>query len=151
MTTRRPALPRVFAAGTALCAALAMAACATGSSHREAGNEFPANYKADILAIAQSYVNNPHQIKDAGISEPVLKQVGRSDRYVVCVRFNAKDLDGKYTGTKPRVATFRRGKLDQFGEATPEQTAKPGEIFAQDPPDLCKDAVYQPFPELEKL
>lgn len=151
MIAGRPALPRLIASGTTLCAALAVAACATGN--RESGNEFPASYKADILAVAQSYVNNPRQIRDAGITEPVLKPVGRSDRYVVCVRFNAKDMDGKYTGAKSRVAIFRRGKLDHFAEATPERPAAvPGEIFVEPPPpDLCKDAVYQPFPELEKL
>lgn len=124
-----------------------------GRSHDGASNKFPADYKTDILAIARSYLNNPRKIRDAGISEPFLKDVGRGERYIVCVRFDAMNSDGKYTGSMARVATFRRGKLDHFTEATPEPgMRRSGEIFAEpEAADPCIGAVYQPFPELEKL
>jgi hypothetical protein len=111
-------------------------------------NTPPADYKNDILAIAKTYLNNPRRIRDASISEPFLKNVGRGERYVVCVRFNAMNTDGKYTGIKSRIAIYRRGKLDQFTEAVPERLPDQKEDPSADP---CNGVTYQPFPELEKL
>ena len=113
-------------------------------------NTLPADYKSDILAVARSYLNNPRRIRDASVSEPFLRSVGggRGERYVVCVRFNAMNSDGKYTGLKSRIATYRRGKLDQFTEAVLERLPDQKEDSSADP---CKDVAMQPFPELEKL
>lgn len=113
-------------------------------------NTLPVDYKSDILAVAHSYLNNPRRIRDASISEPFLRGVGggRGERYMVCVRFNAMNTDGKYTGLKSRIATYRRGKLDQFTEAVPERLPDQKEDSSADP---CKDVPMQPFPELEKL
>ena len=125
-----------------------------GFSRQRAANEGlntpPVNYKADILAVAHVYLNNPRRIRDASISEPFLKNVGggRGERYVVCARFNAMNSDGKYTGLKSRIAIYRRGKLDQFTEAVPERLPDQKEDPSADP---CNGVVMQPFPELEKL
>jgi hypothetical protein len=153
---RRMSLPLSFRNVSALAApavGLLLAACGTtepaGNARPEA---MPADYRAQVLAVARSYINNPRGIKDAGITEPMLKSVGRGERYIVCVRFNAMDMDGKYTGAKARVARFRHGKLEQFSEDVVEQDApKVGTLFQQPPESLCKGAVYLPFPELEKL
>jgi hypothetical protein len=125
-----------------------------GVGRTQAGDEglntLPSDYKDDILAVAHSYLNNPRRIRDASISEPFLKGVGggRGERYVVCVRFNAMNSDGKYTGLKSRIAIYRRGKLDQFAEAVPERSPGQKEDPSADP---CNGVLMQPFPELEKL
>ena len=122
------------------------------AANADPGTVVPADYRSDVLAAVRSYVNNPRNIREAAISEPVLKGSGRAERYVVCVRFNAMNSDGNYTGAKPRIAVFRRGRLDQFTEATPDRSLRPGELFPDESAtDRCADAVYQPFPELEKL
>jgi hypothetical protein len=95
----------------------------------------PANYRAEIIAYQRSYLNDPTGIRSAAISQPVLKNVGIGDRYVVCVRFNSKNPNGAYAGVRDHMAIFLSGKLDQMGLAR----------------ELCKDAVYEPFPELERL
>jgi hypothetical protein len=51
------------------------------------------------------------------------------------VRFNAKNPNGAYAGVRDQMAIFLAGKLDQMGVTR----------------ELCKDAVYEPFPELERL
>lgn len=153
----RPECSRLLAAGFVLAVAAALSAC-TGDDFRygysrqkeslEGLNVAPADYKNDILAVAHTYLNNPRRIRDASISEPFLKNIGaRGDRYIVCVRFNAMNTDGKYTGLKSRIATYRRGKLDQFAEAVPERLPDQKEDAA----DPCKDVAMQPFSELEKL
>jgi hypothetical protein len=98
-------------------------------------NIFPDNYRGEILAYERAYLNDPTGVRSAGVTRPVLKNVGVGDRYVVCVRFNAKNPGGAYTGTREYLVIFLAGKLDQMGVTR----------------DQCKDAVYEPFPELEKL
>jgi len=131
----------------ALLAALAVGGCATevGPSQAElktqweAQNIYPAGYKQDLLAFLRTYINDPTQIRAAAVAQPQRKAVGPGERYVVCVRYNARNTDGRYTGPKDGAATYVSGKLDRFFDV-------PSEVR-----ELCKDAAYAPFPELEKL
>ena len=124
-----------------LCAALA--ACSTPEpeySGRETKggasvNVYPEQYRAEILAYQRSYLNDPAGIRSAAISQPGLRKIGGVERYVACVRFNAKAAGGAYTGVRDHVAIFLAGKLDQMAVTREE----------------CKDAAYGPFPELERL
>lgn len=104
----------------------------------DAQNVFPQNYKTDLTAFLRTYLNDPTHIRNPSVSQPVLKQAGPGQRYVACVRYNAR-VDGKYAGQKEGVAIYVSGKLDRFFDG-PAQTK-----------EYCKDAVYAPFPELEKL
>ncbi|MGZ3410659.1 MAG: hypothetical protein ACXWJW_09025 [Xanthobacteraceae bacterium] len=136
---------RVIAAPAALLALVMLANCGEGSrsqyeQEREASlNVFPTNYKPELLAYFHVYLNDPTGVRDAAISDPVIKPVGPRDRYIVCVRFNAKRLSGEYAGVKNGIALFRNGRFDQFTEQ-PRETK-----------DVCGQAEYKPFPELEKL
>jgi hypothetical protein len=130
-------------AGLILGVALCAGGCA-GHHHHQADadgsddgiNTFPKSYKADILAAMHAYFNDPTGIRDAGIAEPALKSVGGPTRYVVCVRFNAKQHGTTYAGVRDFAAVFVAGRFDRFVETPREQ---------------CADAAYAPFPELEKL
>ena len=98
-------------------------------------NIFPERYRAEILAYQKSFLNDPTGIRSAAISQPALRKTGSVERYVVCVRFNAKQPSGGYAGVREHMAIFLAGKLDQMGVTR----------------ELCKDAAYEPFPELERL
>jgi hypothetical protein len=123
-----------------LAFALSLSACADhlagGGRNRDLADPRPENYKSDILAMLHVYLRDPTQIRDAGASEPMLQPLGRENRYVVCLRFNAKKSNGEYAGAKRYVAIFAAGRLDQLVEAKPEQ---------------CAIAEYRPFPEAETL
>jgi hypothetical protein len=133
-------------------AALLLGACAHPRGEEAAGGEqganaYPANYKSDILAAMHAYLNDPTGVRDAAISEPALKPIGGSgislissppEHYVVCVQFNPKALNG-YAGVKQIAAVFIAGRFDRFIETAKEVR------------DVCADAAYAPFPELEKL
>jgi len=134
-------LGRVAAAGFAVMAVAGCASEERGAVLRddrrsEALNVAPANARGDVLAFMRAYLNNPSGIKEATASEPALKPVGRVQRYIVCLRYNARDADGKYTGAKDRMAVYVDGKLDQLVEQ---------------PRDLCAGIDQKPFPELERL
>jgi hypothetical protein len=119
---------------------LTLSACTIGhlfeDSNPASTDARPTNVKSDILAMLRVYLNDPIQIRDAAISEPMLQPIGKRERYVVCLRFNAKKGNGEYAGTKEYLSVFAGGRLDQFLEAKREQ---------------CSVAVYQPFPEAETL
>ncbi len=129
-----------------LLAVLALGGCATEvgpspgelKARWEAQNIFPQNYKNDLIAFLRTYINDPIHIRDAAVSQPQLKNIGPGDRYVACVRYAAR-VDGKYAGPKEGAATYVSGKLDRFLDARKE---------AQ---EFCKDAIFAPFPELEKI
>lgn len=130
----------------ALLAVLVVGGCATevGPSRGElkaqwqAQNIFPQNYKNDLVAFLRTYINDPTHIRAAMVSQPQLKNIGPGDRYVACVRYTAR-VDGKYAGPKDGAATYVSGKLDRFLDARKEVQ------------ELCKDAAFAPFPELEKI
>lgn len=104
-------------------------------------NATPANYKSDIEAAMRAYLNDPTGIRDAAVSEPVLKPASSSmpERYVACLHFNAKHSATVYAGMKEVAAVFLAGRFDQFIDNPKEEQ------------ELCAGATYAPFPELEKL
>jgi hypothetical protein len=104
----------------------------------EAMNVYPQNYKQDLLAFLRTYLNDPSRIRAAGVSQPQLKTIGPGRRYVACVRYNARNSDGKYAGSTDGAAVYVSGKLDSYLDG---KQAQP----------YCKDAAYAPFPELERL
>ena len=122
--------------------ALVLSACGHHSPDEAGGSEgvnaYPANYKTDILAAMRVYLSDPTAIRDAGISEPVLKPASliMPSRYMLCVRFNPKKTATVYEGMREVAAVFVAGRFDQFVET---------------PKELCAGVTYAPFPELEKL
>lgn len=114
-------------------------------------NIYPANYRAEIVAFVHSYLNNPGGIRGAAITKPQIKRVpgDPGDRYVVCIRYNARKSDGGYAGMTDTAATFRAGKFERFID--PMRGDLQRQVAARAVQDVCKDAAYEPFPELQKL
>ena len=104
----------------------------------DAQNSLPQNYKQDMLAFLRTYLNDPSHIRNGAVSSPVLKTVGPGQRYVACVRYNARDNHRKYMGVKTGAAVYVSGKLDRFFDG---KQAEP----------YCKDAAFAPFPQLARL
>jgi len=74
----------------------------------------------------------PSEGDDGGLWE---RRVTR-ERYVLCVRFNAKDRGGDYIGVKTGMAIYAGGRFDSFNDQ---------------PQGACDQMEFKPFPELEKL
>ncbi|QPF88219.1 hypothetical protein IC762_22495 [Bradyrhizobium genosp. L] len=101
-----------------------------------ANQPFPDRYRDQILAFMRTYLNNPVGVRDATIAEPVQRTVGGRLRYVVCLRYGAKDSDGSYRPARERGVVFVDGRLDRILENAGEP---------------CAGASYGPFADLEKL
>jgi len=102
----------------------------------EAQSVVPENYKTEILALMRTYLNDPVGVRGAFATVPAMRTIEGTNRYVVCVRYNARKGGGQYAGSKDSIILFRQGKLDRIVDNARE---------------FCKDAAYQPFPELERL
>lgn len=143
----RRARMRALALLMAVSVAVALGGCATetGPSASElkarwdAQNVFPQGYRQDLLAFLRTYLNDPSHVRSASVSQPQLKYIGPGDRYVACVRYNARNSDGKYVGSKDGAAVYVAAKLDRFLD-TPKDVR-----------ELCKEVAFVPFPELERL
>jgi hypothetical protein len=127
----------------ALLVAVALGGCSGGSGlpdltkEREKPavdpNVFPSDYKRKVRDTLRSTLTNWRDVRDGAISEPVLKPMSNTTRYVVCVRYNEKSGDA-YVGIKESATIFLSGEVTQLIDATRE---------------LCGNAVYQRFPEIE--
>ena len=117
--------------------ALSLVACSSDKKQAEENpNVFPADYKNQILTTMTNTLDDPTNIRSASVTDPFVRSAGKEERYVVCLRFDARNLNRNYTGIQDRIAYFYGGHINQLVEATKEQ---------------CGNAAYKPFPELEKL
>jgi hypothetical protein len=122
--------------GSLTIAAMALGACSSSPSGPGPDpNIFPAQYRDEIMTTLTASLGDPSGIRQAGITEPMLRQAGREQRYVVCMRFDSRDINRQYTGVQERIAYFYAGHLNQLVKATADQ---------------CTGAPYKPWPELEK-
>ncbi|MDH2385432.1 hypothetical protein [Bradyrhizobium sp. CER78] len=101
-----------------------------------ANQPFPDRYREQIVAFMRTYLNNPVGVREAGIAEPVQRTVGGRLRYVVCLRYSAKDTDGNYRPARERGVMFVDGRLDRILDNAVEP---------------CAGASYAAFPDLEKM
>ena len=121
--------------------ALLLAACNTEAMwEKERAEKIyavpPTAYRTDIVAFMRTYLNDPSGVREALVSEPAQRDYQGLSRYTSCVRYNAKKSGGQYAGSKDSFVLFRDGRLDRVIDNGRE---------------LCKDAAYVPFPELERL
>ena len=89
------------------------------------------SYKAEVVAFMRTYLNDPTGVRDAFISEPALRTLENADRYTLCLRYTARNA-----ASKDSLVVFRDGRFDRVIDTARE---------------TCKDAAYQPFPELQGL
>jgi hypothetical protein len=121
--------------GMVALVAITVGGCANNQVKPVDENIYPADYRTQIVDRLRLLLDNPNNILDAYVAEPVLKTPQGTPRYIACVRFNAKDRSGNYRGSKDMAAYFFAGKINQVVDASAE---------------LCGGAFFQPFPELQR-
>ena len=124
--------------------AASLMACATSNNDglaytadRGIDNQpYPNQYRSELLAFLKVYLNDPRGVREAAIAPPIQSNVGGRQRYVICLRYNARGADGSYSGAKARAVLFVDGRLDRM---------------IDDVGDICAGATYAVFPEMEQL
>jgi hypothetical protein len=107
----------------------AVAGCSTPKPAVDA-NVMPTDYRNQIAAYLGQVVTDRADFRNSMIGAPVLKQVGASEHYIVCVMLNGRNQH------KEKIVIYLGANINQFLDATPGQ---------------CADAAYQPFKELAAL
>jgi hypothetical protein len=145
---------RPIGAMLAIGIAVALAGCGSGRLREEREARFsvyPDHYRTDLLAALHTYVGDPTNIRDAYVSDPAIKPVGTLNRYAACVRFNARNSDGHYVGSKDVLAIFVDGRFDQFIDPSMQLGTASQSSQAASVKELCGQAEYKRFPELEAM
>src|SRR5262245_17340348 len=88
---------------------IVLAGCMTSEPPKPDDNMFPARYKEEVIQHVQTSLQDPTNIRDAFISEPVLASVGTAQRWTACVRFNPRAAGRRYTGSEDRFAIYYGG------------------------------------------
>jgi hypothetical protein len=113
-----------------LLASLAIAGCSNTPKPAADANVLPTDYRNQIATYLGQVVIDRADFRSSMIGAPVLKQVGASEHYIVCVMLNGHNQH------KEKVVIYLGANINQFVDAAPGQ---------------CADAAYQPFKELAAL
>lgn len=130
-------MKHLVAVALPLALTLALGACSGSKPTEVDENLAPQDPSEELISLVRKQVPDPTGIRDAAIAGPELRLVdGKTQRQVVCLRFNPRDERGQYIGEIRRVGIFFAGNLVSF---TPDED------------NICQGANYRPFPELTKL
>jgi len=113
-----------------LLASLAIAGCSNTPKPAADANVLPTDYRNQVATYLGQVVTDRADFRNSMISAPVLKQVGASEHFVVCVQLNGRNQH------KEKLVIYLGTTINQFVDAAPGQ---------------CADAAYQPFKELAAL
>lgn len=95
-----------------------------------------AKLKATILQAARSYLKDPYSVRDAEISGEISLDA-KTNTTAVCVRYNAKNGFGGYTGRSTTAVRLVNGQ--------------PVAAFDNQPACNHPALRYYPFPEVKQL
>lgn len=133
----------------AIAIAIIVSGCTSTGSIAPPNSSPPNNYRAAIVTQIKQDFFDPYSIRDASISRPlyasmIFDGVTPIPRraWIVCLRANAKNRMGGYTGIKNSAFIFD-------GESIRDTLS--GYDFQGQVDQHCKAATFQPFPEIEEL
>jgi hypothetical protein len=122
--------------GVAGAMVFTLSGCATGANQAAEVPPAPANYRAQIVAKLKATLKDPYSVREPQISEPAPMWAGLlrgGTGMAVCVRLNAKNSFGAYTGLQNHKFIFVDGAPLEVPDAAGN----------------CKNVSFSPLPELE--
>lgn len=96
---------------------IVLAGCASSAEPMDNIGPSPANYRDMARAHIRSHFYDPYSVRDVEVSQPFLGGTVINDSmesgrgWVVCVRANAKNRFGAYTGTEVTLFVAREGRV----------------------------------------
>ena len=131
-----------------MACAVALAGCQTDGGGTSAvaaqAGPAPANYREIAADYIRSSFKDPYTIRDAEIAAPIpgrgpsLNADGFKTPWVVCVKANAKNSMGAYTGRKITALAVSDSRVVNAWDETQYSAV------------ACEGAVYQAFAEIEE-
>ena len=115
------------------------------STHQQTADTgpFPTRYREIAKDYLRRTLFDPYSVRDAEIAEPAVKAsiylLDPAPAWTICVRLNAKNRMGAYTGISEDALLVRGDRVTiSLNELT-----KPSPTIG-----MCRDAKWAPFPEL---
>lgn len=100
-----------------ICAALSLAGCAgfgqVSTSGLESVGPYPDNWESLVRDYIKTRFVDPYTIKDAMAAPPYRNRKAFYDTWTVCLRMNAKNRMGGYTGLQYYSLGIKKGSIDQ--------------------------------------
>lgn len=128
---------RFFLGFLALLPILMITACAqTSGPAIDETPPLPADFRQMIIERIKREFFDPYTIRDAAISQAINGTSMMGPTASVCVKANARNRLGAYTGQKETLFVFRRGQITLVDS----EFAGPA----------CTSAQYAPFPEIQE-
>lgn len=143
----------------AAASAVAVALLGCAATPNENIGPRPTAYREIVRDYIRTSFVDPYSIRDAQITKP--NKVGQLTKkgtltyetgWAVCVRANAKNRMGGYTGIKSTVFLIRDGRVVESGDDTPVALTEKG-VLTITPWHIrehCEGAEFEPFPEIEE-
>jgi hypothetical protein len=94
---------------------VALAGCATGSRPSGEVGPFPSNYRELVAQHIRAEFLDPSSLQDVWIAPPYRARLMFTDGWMVCVRVNAKNAMGGYTGQQGYGYLIVNGVIVQEG------------------------------------
>jgi hypothetical protein len=151
-------LPVIIVAAVAVLT-LPLGGCiTTDNASATPDNPYPANYKALVKAAKSDLFIDPDSVRDAAISAPKLaagpipsnKNNALSKwvtPWIVCVKANARNRMGGYTGRTLSAILIYDGQI--FSTRSGSAQISPGHVIEDVGAHWCQDhEAFEPFPEL---
>jgi|SRR5690606_31023610 len=132
-----------------LLAGLAVAGCSASATATPPNTAPPppVGYREAVVAEVKNTFFDPYSVRDAEISQPLYatalfdgSNIVPKQSWIVCIKANAKNRMGGYTGRELVVMSIAGNKVT---------SALSGRDMQMQLAAHCKEAVWEPFPEIE--
>ena len=122
---------------------LVLSGCISAPQPTAETGPFPTRYREMAKEYLRRPLFDPYSVLDAEIAEPAMKAsiylLDPAPAWTICVRLNAKNRMGAYTGISEDALLVRGDRVTiSLNELT-----KPSPTIG-----MCRDAKWAPFPEL---
>jgi hypothetical protein len=117
--------------------------CVSNSQSTAEAGPFPARYRELAKEYLRRSLLDPYSVRDAEIAEPTVKAsfylVDPAPGWTICVRYNAKNRLGAYTGITENALLVRGDRVSISMNELTTPTPMAG---------ICRDAKWSAFTEL---
>ena len=122
---------------------LVLSGCVSNPQLTAETGPFPTRYRELAKEYLRRTLFDPYSVRDAEIAEPAVKAsiylLDPAPAWTICVRLNAKNRMGAYTGMSEDALLVRGDRvIISLNELT-----KPSPTIG-----MCRDVKWAPFPEL---
>ena len=86
------------------------------SSGEDSVGPYPDNWKSIAVAYIKTSYFDPYSVRDSEAAPPFRNRKAFYDTWTLCIRNNAKNRLGGYTGLRTTAIGIKKGQIDQVND-----------------------------------